>query len=128
MKLKRLSRKKYLFHFIYTISGIKAYNSDKELYKNTIDTITAVHLASAITAYSRIFMYDFKNIKNNECYYTDTDSIFVPKELDPKYINSELGGFKEVYKVRKGYFIAPKAYLIQKQNYVLITLFFFINL
>lgn len=45
----------------------------------------------AITAYSRIFMYQYKVIPNNQCYYSETYSLFWEKPLDDKYISSELG-------------------------------------
>lgn len=40
-----------------------------------------VAIASAVTAYARIFMSIFKNNLDYNLYYTDTDSIFVDKPL-----------------------------------------------
>ena len=106
----------YIGNNFYSISGIKRSITKKDLYKNSIDTETAIQIASAITAYSRIFMYDFKNIKGNECYYTDTDSIFVKKKLDDKYIGNSLGEFKLEYEIEKAMFIAPKVYYVKKKS------------
>ncbi len=39
-------------------------------------------------------MYKFKNLENNKCYYIDTDSAFLEKKLDDKYLNNNLGVFK----------------------------------
>ena len=52
-----------------------------------------------------MLMYDFKNIKNNECYYTDTDSIFVKNKLDDRVIGVNLGEFKLEYKIDEAMFI-----------------------
>jgi hypothetical protein len=38
--------------------------------------ITNVAIASAITAYARIHIDNFKRIPGNECFYSDTDSVF----------------------------------------------------
>ena len=53
-----------------------------------------IAIASAVTAYARIHMMDFK--LNEACYYTDTDSIFVDN-LEPfkQFIGNELGQFKD---------------------------------
>ena len=50
--------------------------------------------SSAIAAYSRISINKFKNIKDNPCIYTDTDSVILPYELDSKYISNEIGKMK----------------------------------
>lgn len=106
----------YLGNNLYSLTGIKRSISKKDLYKNSIDSETAVQIASAITAYSRIFMYNFKNIKDNKCYYTDTDSIFLEKKLDEKYIGVELGKFKLEYELESAYFIAPKVYYVRRKD------------
>lgn len=106
----------YIGNGMYTLSVLKKINDSADLYKNSIDTETAVQIASAVTSYSRIYMYNFKNIPGNECYYTDTDSIFVKHKIDQKYIGSELGDFKLEYEFKKAYFIAPKVYYIEFQD------------
>ena len=116
-------KKKYLIKNIehlgnnmYIVTGLIKSKDNKELYKNTIDTETAVQIASCITSYSRIFMYEFKKINGNECYYTDTDSIFVKNKLSDEFIGKNLGQFKKEYDVKEGYFIAPKVYCIIKYD------------
>lgn len=106
----------YLGNDLYTVSVIKKSNNDKDLYKNSIDTETAVQIASAVTAYSRMYMYNFKNIKGNECYYTDTDSIFVKNKIDDSLVNDDIGKFKLEYQIKEGFFIAPKVYMIVKND------------
>lgn len=106
----------YLGNKMYTIRCVKRNNNRKDLYKNSIDTETAVQIASAITAEARIFMYPFKNLNSNTCYYTDTDSVFLEKPLNSEFIGENLGEFKLEYKINKAYFIAPKVYYVYKED------------
>jgi hypothetical protein len=112
-KLYEITNIHYLGNDVYTVNVIKKSKNDLELYRNSIDTETAVQIASAVTSYARIYMYDFKNIKENECYYTDTDSIFLEKKLDKKFLGVDLGEFKLEYEFIEAYFIAPKVYYIK---------------
>ena len=107
---------------LYNVSLIPLIGLDKVNYKNSINTETAVQIASVVTAEARIYMYDFKNIKNNKCYYTDTDSIFLQHKLEEKYVNTKLGGFKLEYEFYEGMFIAPKVYSITDSNNSIIKL------
>ena len=52
----------------------------------------------------------FKNNPDFKLYYTDTDSIFIDKELPINMINNELGNFKLEYIFKKAVFLAPKVY------------------
>lgn len=72
------------------------------------DVNTAVHIASAITAYSRIHMSQFLQDKN-VC-YTDTDSIYTEKKLKEELIGNELGMMKLENEIKNAIFIAPKNY------------------
>lgn len=72
---------------------------------------SAVQISAAITAYARIKMYPF--ISRDDCYYTDTDSIVVKNPLPEEDISpTELGKFKLEKLIKKGIFLAPKAYYI----------------
>src|SRR5260221_532251 len=75
-----------------------------------------VGIAAMITSKANIFMDKFINLENNNCYYTDTDSVVLEKPLDNKYIGEEIGQFKLVGKVKKGYFISPKLYYLILEN------------
>lgn len=76
-----------------------------------------VAVASAITAYSRIHMSQFKNNDSYSLFYSDTDSIYVNKELPSKFIsNTELGKLKLECICAKGVFIAPKVYGLLNQD------------
>ena len=58
-------------------------------------------------------MSQFKNTDLFNLYYTDSDSIFVNKDLSniyPEWIGSELGKFKLEYILKEAIFLAPKVY------------------
>ena len=70
----------------------------------------SVSIASGITAYSRIFMSQFKNNPNFILLYTDTDSLFIIGDLDPEWIGKNLGQFKLEAEYEEIVFISPKFY------------------
>jgi len=70
----------------------------------------SVPIAAAITAYGRIFMNKFKNLPGYELYYSDTDSVYLNKELDSKFVGTKLGQFKLERIFEKAIFLAPKLY------------------
>lgn len=79
----------------------------------------SVAITSAVTSYSRIFMNKVKlDILNRggSIYYTDMDSIVTDIELDNSLIGIEIGKFKLVCKVKKGYLISSKTYCIKKHE------------
>ena len=76
------------------------------------DHKVSIGISSAVTAYSRVFMSQFKNNDKFNLYYTDTDSIFVDKELDSSLVSNELGKFKLEYEIKEGVFLGPKIYSI----------------
>src|SRR6266478_2595449 len=70
-----------------------------------------VALAAAVTAYARIVMIPYKLDINT--LYTDTDSIFTIKPIDPNLLGVELGEMKDELKgqmINEAYFLAPKKY------------------
>lgn len=71
-------------------------------------------LASYVTSYARILMYDY--INNDDVIYTDTDSIFITK---PLYNDSKkLGEMKleDGSPFKMGYFVKPKFYFTIDNN------------
>jgi hypothetical protein len=78
-------------------------NLDKELK-------ISIGIASAVTAYSRVYISQFKNNLKYNLYYTDTDSIFIDSDLEDKFINNEIGNFKLEYIFKEGIFLGPKIY------------------
>nr|YP_010127582.1 DNA-polymerase-like [Bougainvillea spectabilis]QPP04906.1 DNA-polymerase-like [Bougainvillea spectabilis] len=79
---------------------------------------SAIQLAAAITAAARIYMYPY--ISREDCYYTDTDSVVLGQPLPKEEISSSvLGKLKLEDKIKKGYFLVPKAYYyLNDQNRV----------
>lgn len=71
-----------------------------------------VAIASAITAYARIHMSQFKNNPDFNLYYSDTDSIFTDKPLSDNLVGTSLGQLKLEYVIKKAVFLAPKVYAL----------------
>lgn len=72
------------------------------------DTLN-VAIASAITAYARLHMYDY--ISNSNVVYTDTDSIYTTQPLKSNDIcNDTIGKFKFEGFAKESFFLAPKLY------------------
>lgn len=103
----------------YPILDVKQLNDGSELVRLIDNGITGLYedyqqasvaIAAAITAYARVFMYDFKTISGNPCLYSDTDSIFIEKPLDESLVGSNIGQFKLERIIKEAVFIAPKAY------------------
>ena len=77
--------------------------------------ISAVQLAAAITACSRIHMYPY--ISRPDCYYTDTDSAILGSPLPEEEVSStELGKLKLEHIVKRGIFLASKSYWLSTQD------------
>ena len=78
---------------------------------------TNVAIASAITAYARIHMSQFKNNPDYILYYSDTDSIYISKRLPAHLVSdTELGLMKLEYICKKAIFIAPKVYCVLTED------------
>lgn len=75
-----------------------------------IDRDISIGIASAVTAYSRIFMSEYLADPNLDVLYTDTDSIYTTTPLPDALINNELGGWKLEEEFKEAVFIAPKVY------------------
>jgi hypothetical protein len=73
---------------------------------------TNVAIASAISAYARIYMSQFKNNPLFKLYYSDTDSAVFNTPLPPEYVSSELGLMKLEHVITKAVFLAPKVYAL----------------
>lgn len=70
--------------------------------------LSSVQIASAISAYARISINEFKNIPGNPCIMSDTDSVVLPKRLDNKHVGRELGQMKLEHVITEGIFIRKK--------------------
>ena len=70
-----------------------------------------VAIASAITAYSRININQYKNLPGNPCYYSDTDSVVLAHPLPAEMVcNHTLGKMKLEYEIAYGIYAGPKTY------------------
>ena len=107
----------------YTIENIIPLNNnlslisylDNNKYKNILlskdsKNNISISIASAISAYARIHMSQFKNNSDYDLYYSDTDSIDINKPLPSNFIGKELGKMKLEYNFIEATFLAPKVY------------------
>jgi DNA polymerase elongation subunit (family B) len=77
----------------------------------------SIAIASAITAYARIHMSQFKNNSDYNLFYSDTDSIYIDKPLSEDLVNSKiLGKMKLENIIKKGIFLAPKVYYLLTED------------
>jgi hypothetical protein len=73
-----------------------------------------IAIASAITAYARIHMSQFKNNPNFNLYYTDTDSAYIDRPFPKHLVNSKVLGLMKLENVlKKAIFLAPKVYYLE---------------
>jgi len=86
-----------------------------ELETETSHSNINIAVASAVTAYARIYMSQFKNNPNlPNLYYTDTDSTYFDGPLPDSFIsNTELGKMKLEGIYDKALFLAPKLYALE---------------
>jgi DNA polymerase type B, organellar and viral len=97
---------------------------DKEKYYNLTQTtnfdgnfvVRSLPISAMTTSYGAIEMNPFLNMEDNPCYYTDTDSCFLQKPLDDKYVGKELGKLSFKGKIKRAYFISPKTYCLVMDN------------
>jgi DNA polymerase elongation subunit (family B) len=88
-------------------------NQQNMLYGNLETHNTNIAIASAITAYARIHMSQFKNSLDFNLYYSDTDSIYIDNPLPDNLVNSKvLGKMKLENILNKAIFLAPKVYYL----------------
>jgi hypothetical protein len=79
-----------------------------------------VGIASAITAYSRVHMSQFKNNPDYNLYYSDTDSVYIDKPFSEDLVNSKvLGRMKLEYIIKKGIFLSPKVYYLETEDKII---------
>ena len=61
-------------------------------------------------------IYKYKTIPGNECFYSDTDSVFLQYPQDESLISKEIGKMKQEYIAKEAIFIAPKIYYAEKSD------------
>ena len=72
---------------------------------------SSISIASAVTAYSRSYMYNIIKDNIQNIYYSDTDSLYLDRELPKELVDSnELGKFKLEYIFKNSVYLGPKIY------------------
>jgi len=122
--LDRLTKGEYNIESITQLNSkfLVSYNKLKES-KDDFDSNKETHninigVASAVTAYARIHMSQFKNNPNlPNLYYTDTDSAYFDGPLPPSFIsNTVLGKLKLEGIYDQALFLAPKVYALKNKE------------
>lgn len=104
------------FTSLSDFSGIKKDEVKKLKLNKSRNISSAVHIAAAISSYARLLINEFKNIPNNSCVMSDTDSVVLTKPLPDKFVGKELGQLKLEHEVKEGIFIKKKLYYILDYN------------
>lgn len=72
---------------------------------------SSISIASAVTAYARSYMYNIIKDNIQNIYYSDTDSLYLDRELPKDLVDSnELGKFKLEYIFKDSVYLGPKIY------------------
>jgi len=90
-------------------------NSNETLIEIIKTRYETVAISSAISAYARIFMYDFVVKNKLDLFYWDTDGIII-KNILTKNIDKNLGQFRLVGKIQKGVCLANKFYIYLNES------------
>lgn len=109
------NRDKFIFEDIVNLNNGSSLIVYSNKYNEKGSTFTHkninVAIASYITSYARIFMYNVLTQKGYKIYYMDTDSVVVDKPIDNKLIHdSKLGLLSLDLKYDEFVAIAPKVY------------------
>ena len=106
----------YLEDNVILIINTNIFKPSSESPSTEIDLIhkmdTNVAIASAISAYARIHMSQFKNNPLFKLYYSDTDSAVFSTPLPSEYVGSDLGLMKLEHIITKAVFLSPKVYAL----------------
>jgi hypothetical protein len=126
-KHKIVTKNKQIFKFYnkYNITNIIDLNNGKELISffddinnnNDKSLNISIPISLAVTAYSRIFMSQFKNNPEYILYYSDTDSLDINKTLATEFVGNELGKLKLEHIFDEAVFLSPKVYGGKTSNY-----------
>jgi hypothetical protein len=103
----------------YLVQTKNPLNEIKTFLDNGFETHNVnIGIASAVTAYSRIHMSQFKNNPNfPNLYYSDTDSVYFDGPLPESFIsNTKLGGLKLEGIFDEAIFLASKVYALKNSK------------
>ena len=106
----------YLENYVVLTIKTNEFEPSSDIPYTEIDLIqkmdTNVAIASAISAYARIHMSQFKNNPLLKLYYSDTDSAVFNTPLPSEYVGNGLGLMKLEHVITKAVFLAPKVYAL----------------
>ena len=106
----------YLENYVVLTIKTNEFEPSSDTPYTEIDLIhkmdTNVAIASAISAYARIHMSQFKNNPLLKLYYSDTDSAVFNTPLPSEYVGNGLGLMKLEHIITKAVFLAPKVYAL----------------
>ncbi|RUP50811.1 hypothetical protein BC936DRAFT_137627 [Jimgerdemannia flammicorona] len=91
-------------------------DTEDNLLPDAAKALSNIAIGAAITAIARAIMAPYKADPNNLFLYSDTDSLFLPKPLDPTVIGPGLGQWKDELsgdRITHGIFIRKKAWAIK---------------
>jgi hypothetical protein len=92
-------------------------NKEEGMYKKAWgSTNSSVQFSAAITAYARIHLNQFKNMKDIKYLGEDTDSAIFNKRLPDCYVGKELGLFKLEFIIIEGLFHSKKFYCLKTKD------------
>ena len=77
---------------------------------------SAIQIAAAISGYARISINKYKNIPGNNCFYSDTDSVILQKELDNNLVGYNIGQMKLEFDIEQGFLIRKKLYALKNKE------------
>jgi DNA polymerase type B, organellar and viral len=93
---------------IYNINKFVPTEVDNIFHDDVFHALDVnIAIASAISAYARIFMSYFKNNPLFKLYNSDTDNIVINKPLPEELIGNKLGQMKLEHVITKAVFLAP---------------------
>jgi DNA polymerase type B, organellar and viral len=81
-----------------------------KLFNKNRGAPSAVQISAAISAYSKNFINEYKNMENIECYYSDTDSVVLSDKLQNHFVGKEIGKMKLEHIIKEGVFARKKLY------------------
>ena len=76
------------------LCSILLFIKDSKIIKSNQPVLTNIAIASAVTAYVRMIMHQYKLYPGANLYYTDTDLIIINKALPDKLVESAIGQIK----------------------------------
>lgn len=120
---KIMHKENTLDYYMEKYGNIKDYDEKLNILlieEESRSKYTTVHIASFVTAYARIKLYEaFEQVqeKNGTLYYCDTDSLVTDVELDT---SKGLGALDLEDELGEAVFLAPKlyAYITHEEKYV----------